>query len=298
MTALAAVVSLDGRPAEPERLERLARPAPGNAVDVVDTWVEGPAGLACALTRIAPESETARRPLLDPGSGVVAIVEGRLDNRRELRAALEVDERADDAVYVLAAHHQWGAGAAARLLGDFVTVVWDPRAGGRLLVASDPMGMRPLYYAVEDGFLLLASTLEQLLQGLDRAPSVNDEMTSTYVYRPLLEWPHASFLAGVESLRGGELLDVRDGSVEKRRYWRWPEHPPERHAARGDEVEEFRSLLEDAVRCRIRSARPVGIYLSGGLDSSAITSVAGTMRHRDPSLDLRAYSCVSTGSPP
>ena len=291
MTAIAGVVALDGGPADPERLERLMRLAPGNAVDVLDTWIEGSVGFSCALTRISPESRSARRPVVDPASGVVAMLDGRIDNRSELQAALGVDGAADDATYVLGAHLEWDAGAASRLLGDYATAVWDPRSV-RLLIACDPVGIRPLYYAVEDGLLLFASTLEQLLEGLDAAPAVDDDVALTFLYRPLLDWPRTSFLRGVESLRGGELLEVGAGVVSRRRYWSWPDSPPERDHARGDEPEEFRALVEDAVRVRLRSTSPTAIYLSGGLDSGAVASVAGRQRRDDPSLDVRAYTCV------
>ena len=80
--------------------------------------------------------------------------------------------------------------------------------------------------------------------------------------------------------------------VTRRRYWVWPDAPPERKEVRGDEVDEFRALVEDAVRCRLRSTSPTAIYLSGGLDSGAVASVAGKQRQDDPSVDVRAYSCV------
>ena len=94
------------------------------------------------------------------------------------------------------------------------------------------MGMRPLYYAVEEP-PALRQHLEQLLEGLDATPAVDDEVALTLVYRPLLGWPRTTFLRGVESLRGGELLEVGAGMVTRRRYWVWPDAPPDGRKSAG-----------------------------------------------------------------
>ena len=292
MTAIAGIYELDGGPVERSRLDRVAQPTTGDAVDALGDWVDGSVGLACALARISPESKSEQQPYVDPDTGAVVLLDGRIDNRRELRRGLaDLPAEAPDVAYVAAAYAAWGGDAVGRLIGDFALAVCDPRDDCRLLLACDPMGAKPLYHAVEDGRLLFASTLRQVLRGLDRRPDVDDAMIVAYVYRPLFAWPGACFHEGVDTLRGGELLEAHAGGVVVRRYWTWRDRPPDRYEATGDEPDEFRAILVDAVEARVRSSPPVAVYLSGGLDSGSVASVAGRLRD-DASEHVRAYTYV------
>jgi asparagine synthase (glutamine-hydrolysing) len=278
LTAIAGVYQLDGRPVERPILDAIAQPLPGDTADSVDTWTDGPIGFACASA-----AALGRRLLRDDETGVVVALDGRFDNG----GAGDGDA---DPAGVLNAYLESGDVAIDRLLGDFALAVWDPRGEGRLLLAVDPMAARPLYVHAPGGTVLFASTLEQLLRALPRQPEIDEEMAVAYLYRPLLPYPRTTNYRGVDALRGSERRAFAPSASTAWTHSRWPESPPERRTMRGDEPDEFRALLEEAVRCRLRSASPVGILLSGGLDSGAVGAVAGELRASDPSIDLRAYT--------
>jgi asparagine synthase (glutamine-hydrolysing) len=178
-----------------------------------------------------------------------------------------------------------------RLLGDFALAIWDPRAR-RLLLANDPVGMRPIYYSTWDGRLTFASTLEQMLNDRALPRDLDEEMLLRFLYPDDSPPDQRTYYRHIRLLPGGHRLLVEGGGGEPTRYWNWPEHPPEPRGARDSDVAEFRTLFEDAVRCRLRSATPPGLALSGGLDSGGIACVAGYLHDKEDCPEIRAYSFV------
>lgn len=295
MSVIAGAVNLDGSPIDRSVLEALSTPAAGNRVDAWDCWQEGAAGLGHALAAVTPESAQDQQPLRDPSSGCVIVFDGRLDNRDELRPCLaghgHLLSLQTDAAYVLAAYLRWGDALCERLAGDFAFAVWDPRSR-QLLLARDPLGTRACYFSDRGDRLTFASTLEQLLNDPTLPQELDEEAMVAYLTGDEEVRGHRTGFRHVRSLPGGHQLMLREGQVRLSRYWSWPEHPPRaRHATPAD-VEEFCALLTQAVRCRLRSAAPVGLLLSGGLDSSAIAAVAGELHARSGSPPVRAYSLV------
>ena len=295
MSAFAGLVHLDGLPLDLARLRTLAVPASGNTVDALDVWYDGAVGLAHALARVTPEAVGERQPLVDAPSGCVIVFDGRLDNRAHLAATLAEYDRLlagqSDAAYAMAAYLKWDGDVARHLFGDFAFGVWDPRVR-RLLLARDPVGARPLYYAALPDGVAFASTLEQLLAD-PRLPRDLDESTVLwFLYDHASPRTGRSYYRDVRLVPGGHTLEVRPGQIGLTRYWSWPDEPPERLFASERDVEELRALLVDAVRCRLRSARPVAVTLSGGLDSGSVASVAGLLHEKEGATPIRAYSVI------
>ena len=257
--------------------------------DGVSVWVGGEVGLGFLSLAVTAGAD---QPLVVDGVAVVADV--RLDARAELVAALAsagsvVAAGASDVELVLAAYRCWGEGCAARLLGDFAFVVWDgPRC--RLFAARDAMGMRPLYFRVEPGRVLFGSEVKQVLAAPGVPVAIHEPAVAAYLagtVAPLDE----TFYAGVSSVAPAHALVVE---ADRWRTWRYWDIDPSRRVRYGDEreyAEHFRSVFAEAVSDRLRSDRPVGILLSGGMDSGSVASMAGWLRQRDPSVaGLRAYS--------
>jgi len=288
MSAIAGILSLDGAPVDRERLETLITPPVWPAPDAHAVWLDGHVGMACALVRLTPESEDERQPLVDPESGTVVVFDGRLDNRADLRAHLPRLSEADhDPAYVLAAHRRWGDDLPSHLIGDFDLAVWDPRKR-TLLLARDPLGVKTLYYADVGGMLVFASTLEQLFED-ERIPRTVDERSALgYLYLAPLD--RRSFYREIESLAPGHSLVVRPDGRRTRIFWKPPEHPPERAFMNATDLEEYREVFTEVVRSRLRTRDPVGIPLSGGLDSGSIGSVAGWLAREEGVQPLRSYT--------
>lgn len=237
---------------------------------------DGATGMVYRPFHTTPESPREHQPVVGHG-GMLVTLDGRLDERRELARQLDAGH-ASDAELVARAYRQWGDGMPARLVGDFALAVWDPREQ-RLLLARDPFGSRPLFYAeAADGTLTWASNVA----GLRAAASLDDVLDEVWV---------AGYLAGavaadrspfraVRALAPGHLLVAEPGrGVRLRSFWPGAIEAV-RLAGDGEYEERFTALLGEAVACRLRSCGPVFAELSGGLDSSSIVCVADRLLRR------------------
>lgn len=262
-----------GAPVSPSILSDMLQTLAHRGPDGAGVWREGPVGLGCQLSRVTPESAAERQPCVHP-TGAVLVWDGRLDNREELFAQPGVP----DPEVVLATYAAQGERFVERLNGDFAFGLFDP-AAPRLLLARDPIGVRPLYYYASDRVVVFASEIKALLKypGLGRRP--NDAQVAAY----LLKAPagvEETLFAGIAAVAPGGMVMVTASGLVKWRYWDFDPH----RRIRGQSPEEFqeilRGLFAQAVRRRLRSARPVAVSVSGGIDSSAILGMGLTLARR------------------
>ena len=242
--------------------------------DGVGSRIAGAFGLAVQRLRVTPEEVGETQPLVGP-QGLLVALDGRLDNRSELFHQLDLADRASDAACVLAAYARWHEGAIARLSGDFALAVFEPSLR-RLVLARDPIGLRPLYYHEGPHHLAFASEIKALL----RHPQIEARPDDEGVADSLLLGARSAgghertCFAGVRALPPAGLLVVDARGIAVRSYW---EFDPTRRIAFSsfsEYAEAFHERFAAAVRQRIRSAYPVAVSVSGGLDSSSIFSQA------------------------
>jgi asparagine synthase (glutamine-hydrolysing) len=295
MSAIAGSICFDGRHQDRARLEALTAPARGSGTDAVGYWQDEAAALGHALAAVTPDALHEQQPLVDSASGCVIVFDGRLDNRADLGSGLaaygRLLSRQTDAAYALAGYLHWGEGVPEHLLGDFAFAIWDPRSR-QLLLARDPLGTRPCYYSLWDNRVTFASTLEQMLQDLTLPRDLDEAGLVAYLNRDHSLLGRQTCYRHIQSLPGGHRLVAQAGRVQLTKYWHWPKQPPPARPATGADVEEFQTLFTEAVRCRLHSSKPLGLMLSGGLDSSAIACVAGDLQERTGSIQPRTYSMV------
>ena len=213
------------------------------------------------------------QPVYNENGTVAAILNGELYNFRELRESLRHRGHRftseGDTECLVHLYEEYGDDLVDRLRGMFAFAIWDaPRR--RLLLARDRVGKKPLYYRSDGGSLTFGSELKSLMQD----PSMPREVDPvalhhylTYQYVPA-PW---SILQGVRKLPPGHVLVWRDGREELRRYWRL-DCTPRKVTDEREAAEELREKLLDATRVRMVSERPLGAFLSGGLDSSAVVA--------------------------
>ncbi|HUP01088.1 MAG TPA: asparagine synthase-related protein [Gemmatimonadota bacterium] len=300
MSGICGVVMGGGSAVEPGVVAAMVGAASHRGPDGTGEWSEGSAALGQLALDLsagagASAGSGARQPVVGPGGGPVLVADARVDNRDELLAALGTDRPAggapSDGELLLAAYRRWGIGCAAHVLGDFAFAVWD-RSRQRLFCARDPMGMRALYYRVEPGRVLFATEVKQILAVPGVPCQIFEPAVAGYLAGAFgrLEW---SFYEGIDQLPPAHALVVEAGGHRTWRYW--DADPGERieYAAEDDYAAHFLELFKAAVRSRLRSARPVGVSLSGGLDSGSIAATAGWLMHHEPDHGppaLRAYS--------
>jgi len=243
---------------------------------------EGP-GAALAFRRLAiidlaPE---ANQPMHDPASGCVQVFNGEIYNYRDLRSELEKDgdtfHTRSDSEVLLKAYARWGAECVHRLRGMFGLAIWDPRAKG-LFLARDRMGIKPIYHVlVERGgrqTLLFASELRALLATGLVPREIDPDGLATYLWNGVVMGP-TTLVRRIRLMPAGcsFFVDAERPVVTPRRYWRIPRSSGkavDRREARLD----FERALTDAVAMRLVSDVPLGVFLSGGIDSSAIAAIA------------------------
>jgi len=240
------------------------------------------AGQGCALgiqfLPHTPEDAFDKQPLRDPESGCVLVWDGRLDNREELAAAMGMGagETADSGM-ALRAYLQWKEECPARLLGDFAFAVWDPRTQA-LFAARDIMGVRPLFYCCTPGQFALASEVQALLAlpGVSRTPDEVMAGEALLWWSPFYPIEH-TFFRDVRRLPPAHRLRWDASGPRVERYWDIDRGRQIRYARKEAYEEQYAELLRRGVACRLRTLRPAGIFLSGGMDSSAVACVTGQL---------------------
>ncbi len=199
---------------------------------------------------------------------------GEIYNHRALRAELEnaghhFATRTDTEV-IVHGYEQWGRGVLDRLRGMFAVCVWDA-AQRSMLLARDRAGEKPLYYAPAEGRLCFASEIKALLADAALPRALNAQAALAYFALGYIPAPHTPF-QGVHKLQPGEYLTYDGKRVVTGQYWR-PSMPAPEGWSYAESVARTRAALAEAVEMRMMSDVPVGAFLSGGLDSSAVVAL-------------------------
>jgi asparagine synthase (glutamine-hydrolysing) len=234
--------------------------------------VDGPVGLAARRLSII-DLETGDQPIASEDGSVHVVQNGEIYNYRELRARLEsaghrFATRSDTEVLVHL-YEEHGDGFAERLRGMFAVAVWDARRR-RLILARDPFGIKPLYYRVDGDGLTFASELRALPRG-----EIDFDALEAFLAFNSVPAPHSIFRE-VKKLAPGHLLVWEDGQARLSRFAR-PAPVAASDVRRDGEdelAEELRARLRDSVRAHLIADVPVGVLLSGGVDSSVLAALA------------------------
>jgi asparagine synthase (glutamine-hydrolysing) len=220
----------------------------------------------------------SRQPMSDPGETLWLTYNGEVYNFQELREELEARgvtfRTKGDTEVVLRAYEVYGDAAVERLRGMFAFGLWDGRRR-RLLLARDPLGIKPLYYTqTADGFFLFASEIRALLAWPGVRAELDREALWDYLGQRYVPGPRTAF-KGIAKLPAGHLAIVSADGVGIRRYWDVPLDGETWSEA--ECVATFRELVTDSVRRELVSDVPLGVFLSGGLDSTTVTGLMAGM---------------------
>jgi asparagine synthase (glutamine-hydrolysing) len=231
-------------------------------------------GLGFRRLKIIDLSERASQPMSNEDGSLQLVYNGEIYNHGAIRAELEAlgghrwkTDHSDTEV-ILHAFEQWGIDCLQRFRGMFALALWDARAN-ELWLARDRIGVKPLYYSVHDGRIVFASEIKALLEDPDQKRRVDEE--AFYHYLSFLAAPAPSTLfAGINKLRAGTWLRVAaDGAFREKRYWDvWDHVEPLTDASEEEIAERLLAELRTSVQLRKVSDVPVGVFLSGGIDSS------------------------------
>ncbi|HEY4818651.1 MAG TPA: asparagine synthase (glutamine-hydrolyzing) [Candidatus Acidoferrum sp.] len=211
------------------------------------------------------------QPMVSEDGNTVLVFNGEIYNHRELRAELESRgekfNTSSDTEVVLRAFLRWDKDCFARLRGMFAVAVWSQDAR-RLVLARDRLGIKPLYFHLRDGELYFGSELKTIFAHPEFKRELDFTGLHYYLSLNYVPCPH-TLVRGIEKLPPGHLLEWQDGDVEMEAYWRLRFEPQKGKSLEGAQ-EELDSLLRASVRDHLIADVPLGIWLSGGVDSSTI----------------------------
>jgi len=254
-------------------------------------WQQDSIFLGCHYLSVVPDSVHKILPFFDSESSLTITADAIIDNREELFGKLDISQNErisiSDSVLILKAYQKWGVGCPREIIGDFAFAIWDD-LNKQLFVTTDHIGKRALYYYYSDELFAFSTLINPLfkIEQIKKEPnesfiaeylaaqaigSINRE-TAT-VYKDILQLPAST-----------SLLVWSDG-IKSWRYWQPDEYKPIRFASDAQYEAAFLKVFTEAVKCRMRGNKKLGIMLSGGLDSGAIaTIVAKELQPKDQLL--------------
>ena len=280
MCGIAGIVKRDPREiVEETRVKRMRDTLRHRGPDGEGLWIDGPVGFGHRRLAIV-DVGGGHQPMASEDGAVCVTYNGEIYNHADLRANLErcghrYRTRSDTESIL----HLWqaeGERCVDHLSGMFAFALWD-RHQGRLFLARDRLGIKPLYYAWTEHELLFASEIKAILAATSERPSFNEAVLPEYLATRFTAGEE-TFFRGIKQLLPGRTLSWVPGeSTRERRYWRMPGELDERPGSLAAEALDVRGRLEAAVRSHLMSDVPLGLFLSGGIDSTALAALMAPM---------------------
>ena len=240
-------------------------------------------------------SPAGRQPMANARGDLFLTFNGEVYNYIELREELRARGRGfvsgSDTEVVLQAYEEWGPDCVRRFNGMWAFALWDQRRR-RLFCSRDRFGAKPFYYRVDAGLFAFGSEIKAILRaGLDR-PAPHWPTVLDFLVHSMCCHTSETFFEGIHRLPAAHNLVVTRDRVELSRYWDYTDQSHGYDFGRPEAT--FTELFDDAVRLRLRSDVPVGVALSGGIDSASVTAVA---RRHLPGAPLRVFTATFPGKP-
>lgn len=280
VSAIGALFASDG--IAPERIEKLAASLGALPHDTLGTWSYGPLALAAAIRHTNSESCEQDQPLASDDGQIAVVFDGYLLNPAELRADLSARKMtprtSSDVELVLRAYQSWGEAFAGRLQGEFSLIIADARTG-KLLVTRDHLGFLPIFYREEPGGLCIASDL-RTMAAISQTRLEPDHLYLAQAIANQWWLRDATPWLGVKPVLRAHLFTFDGARPIQKSYWEPPTEVTIRYKRDEEYVEHYRDVLFDCLRRASRSHLPIGVAVSGGLDSSALFCIADSLERR------------------
>jgi len=285
----------DGAPADLRLFRALTEALSYCGSDASGVWSEGPVCLGNARSATTWGSREEKQPLA-LGNRLWLTADARLDDRAQLIRHLSAsgDEdgpSATDCELIARSYELWGAKCVEYLRGDFAFAIWDARAE-KLFCARDHFGVKPFYYAQLDNLFLFSNALDCVRKYPEVSGELNDSAIADFLLFGLNYDEATTSFRDVQRLPPAHCLMVSREGLQMQRYWSPPANGRLRYRREAEYVEHFQTLLQAAVKDRLRTDR-VGILLSGGLDSTSLAATAKELGAQSGgSPDIRTYTAV------
>ena len=280
MCGIAGIIDFDKVSSDPSHIRRMTDAMPHRGPDAVGFFSDANVSLGHLRLSIIDLSSAANQPFPDHSGRYMMVFNGEIYNFQEVKALIpDYPFRTNgDSEVLIAAYIRWGPACLQYFKGMFAFAIWDTQEK-ELFLARDRMGVKPLYYHQEGGRTIFASEIRGILAtGLVKRKLSNAALLEYFTYQSVSSpW---SPVEGIRQLAAGAWMKVKRSGVEKNTWWQLP---PENPVVGGPEGthQHIRQLLLRSIERRLVSDVPVGAFLSGGIDSSAVVALmteAGTSR--------------------
>ena len=292
MCGIYGILRLDGGAIDPTQLDAMGRLIVHRGPDDAGMHVDGPCAIGMRRLSII-DLVGGHQPMSSADGQVWLVCNGEIYNFRELRRELEARGHRftshSDSEVVLYAYLEYGDSFVDRLNGMFGFALWDARRR-RLLVGRDRLGIKPIYFAERSDRLAFASEAKALLELPGGERAVDPGAIASYLQLGYVPAPQSIF-RGIRKLPPATMLITENGRVEQRRYWHVPTKV-DRTIHESEWAERIRESIERSVRMQMVSDVPLGAFLSGGIDSSAVVAFMA----RASRAPVKTYSIGFEGS--
>jgi asparagine synthase (glutamine-hydrolysing) len=294
MSGITGIFYLDKRKVDRSELNKMISILAHRGVDGSNIWCQENIGLGHLMLRATPESLLEELPLTNESGEFVITIDARIDNRQELISTLQFHKSPPDVItdsdLVLAAYEKWGENCPQYLLGDFAFVIWDKREQ-KLFCARDHFGIKPFYYYSSSKTFTFASEIKAIFSLSEIPRELNESRIADYLIANFDDKTITSY-QDIFRLPPAHQMTVNCKRIEIKPYWSLNPSYELRLGSDEEYAAKFREIFTEAVRCRLRSAYPIGSRLSGGLDSSSITCVARQILKQNNKQPLHTFSLI------
>jgi len=261
-------------PVNPEVIRLMSRSMLHRGPDDTGEFISGPIGLGFRRLSIIDLSG-GRQPMTDEDRSVQVVFNGEIYNFKELRKELEkcgykFRTRSDTEV-IVHGYREWGTDVFNHLNGMFGIAIWDVKRK-RLVVARDPMGVKLIYYQIENGQLTFGSEIRPVLAAKESMPEISPAAVALFLRFRYTPSPLTIF-QDIKKLAAGTMLVVENGKCREERWYKFTPSPFPNRISDSEAAEELLSLYRKAVRRHLSADVPVGILLSGGMDSALLLAL-------------------------
>jgi asparagine synthase (glutamine-hydrolysing) len=298
MSGITGIFYRDGRNIKPELIKAMNDRISHRGPDGSSFWYDGSVSFGHQMLWTTPESLHERLPFDDDKTGLVITADARIDNRKELSEELDVEDKesVSDSYFILKAYEKWGIKCPEFLLGDFAFVIWD-RNDETIFCARDHMGVKPFYYHLSDEMFIFSTEIKALFCVPIQQKSINEIQIATFLELIINEDRDTTFYEKILRLPAATILKINHENYFLKKYWELDIDNEIRFDTDKEYEKAFLDIFTEAVRCRLRTAFPVGSMLSGGLDSSAVTCTAQKILFNNGKNKLKTFSAVFDSVP-
>jgi|LSQX01.2.fsa_nt_gb asparagine synthase (glutamine-hydrolysing) len=297
MSSICGFFNRDGKPASVDSGSLMMKKMSIHNLDYADVWYYNEFFMGCNHQIITPESMNEKLPMYDYNSGLSITADAIIDNREELFKVfgIPLSERYSitDSQLILMSYKKWGEKCPVHLIGDYAFVIADLEKR-QLFCARDHVGKRTFYYAYNEGVFAFSTLMKPLFAVNGFVNKLNELWIADFLSIPTvlheLDENHTIY-ENIMQLAPAHALIVDRAGIRKHKYWDPFNLPEIRFKSDDDYDDAFRDVFFEAVRCRTRSNKPIGVMLSGGLDSGAVACVvAGILNKRGE--NLKAFTAL------